>query len=68
MNLLTRHDVAKVLKIGVSTVDKLVRQKKIPVVRFNRRVLFRQEDVEAFINSHLEGQKEKEANNNEFRN
>jgi len=52
--LLTRHEVAKKLKIGVSTLDKLVKQKKIRVVRFNRRVFFKEEDILDFLNKHTQ--------------
>jgi len=53
--LLTRKQASQYLGICVSQLDKLVAKKLIPVVRFCRKPLFRVEDLEKFINSHLEG-------------
>jgi len=61
MRLLSRHEVAKILGIGVSTLDKLVKQEKIQTVRFNRRVLFREADVENFIKKHTKNEKNNDA-------
>jgi len=60
--LLTRQKAAEFLGISKSMLDKLVRQRKIPFVKFCRKPLFRIEDLQKFIEEHL--QKE---NNNETR-
>jgi len=50
---MTRKETAQFLRIALSTLDKLVRQKKLRPIRFNRRVLFREQDLVAFIEQHL---------------
>ena len=50
--LLSKDEACKILGIKPSTLDKLVRQKKIRRVRFNRRVLFDPKDIQNFIEEH----------------
>jgi len=49
VKLLTRKETARYLRLGISTVDKMLAQKTIKPVRLGRRVLFRKEDLDAFI-------------------
>jgi len=50
--LLSKKEVCEWLGIKPSTLDVLLAKKRIPVVRFNRRVLFDPDDVRKFINAH----------------
>ena len=47
--LLNRKETAEYLRLGVSTIDKLLATKKLKPVRIGRRVLFLQEDLDKFI-------------------
>jgi len=49
VKLLTRKETARYLRLGISTVDKMLAQKTIKPVRLGRRVLFRKEDLDRFI-------------------
>jgi len=49
VKLLTRKETAKYLRLGISTIDKLLATKTIKPVRLGRRVLFRKEDLDRFI-------------------
>lgn len=52
--LLNRKEAASFLGISIAMLDKLVAQGKLPVVRFCRKPLFRIEDLETFIQEHLQ--------------
>ena len=52
--LLSKKEVCEWLGIKPSTLDVLLAKKKIPVVRFNRRVLFDPADIKRFIEAHKE--------------
>ena len=52
MRLLSKKEVCEILGIKPSTLDKLLAQKKIQRVKFNRRVLFDPRDIEDFIEKH----------------
>ena len=47
--LLTINDVKDQLKIGRTSIYKLVNEKKLPVVRITSKPLFRQSDIDALI-------------------
>ena len=47
--LLNRKETAEYLRLGVSTIDKLLATKKLKPVRIGRRGLFLQEDLDKFI-------------------
>jgi excisionase family DNA binding protein len=49
---LTMKDVAAYMKVGRGMIYKL-RSQGLPCVKLGKRVLFRQEDVDAFMQSHL---------------
>ncbi|MFZ5447050.1 MAG: helix-turn-helix domain-containing protein [Thermodesulfobacteriota bacterium] len=51
--LLNIDDAAERLNISSHTVRGLVRQRKITFVKLGARVLFRPQDLEEFIKSHL---------------
>jgi len=53
--LLNKKEVCQWLGIKPSTLDVLLAKKKIPVVRFNRRVLFDPADIKRFIEAHKQG-------------
>ena len=48
--LLTRNEVMEYLKISHGTLHKLMKQKAIPYIKFEKKVLFRKSDVEKFLN------------------
>ena len=52
IKLLSKKEVCEILGIKPSTLDKLLGQKKIRTVRFNRRVLFDLKDIQNFIEEH----------------
>ena len=47
--LLTIDEVKDQLKIGRTSIYKLVNEKKLPVVRITSKPLFRQSDIDALI-------------------
>lgn len=49
-NYLTRDEVAKKLKISKGTLNNWTKEEKIPSHKINRRVLFKESEVEKFIN------------------
>jgi excisionase family DNA binding protein len=51
---LTVPEVARALNISVAYVWLLVRKREIPFVRLGRRVLFRVQDVERFLEQRLQ--------------
>ena len=51
--LLTRDDVAKLLKISLVTIYRLTKEGELPAVRGKRFVRYRRSDVEDFINRHI---------------
>ena len=53
--LLSKKEVCEWLGIKPSTLDVLLAKKKIPVIRFNRRVLFDPNDIKQFIQAHRQG-------------
>ncbi len=51
--LLAVDEAARALSISIHTLRAWVSQKRIPYVKLGRRVLFRSEDLQAYINFHL---------------
>ncbi|MFZ5448945.1 MAG: helix-turn-helix domain-containing protein [Thermodesulfobacteriota bacterium] len=51
--LLAVEAAAQTLGISVHTLRAWVSQQRIPYVKLGRRVLFRADDLETYINSHL---------------
>ena len=49
------RDVSEMLRVSASKVQTMVALKEIPHVRLGRRILFFRSDVEAWINSRMEG-------------
>ena len=47
--LLTISDVAELLKLSVSTIRRLQRQRKIPFVKVGRSVRFDRSDLTAYL-------------------
>jgi PTS system nitrogen regulatory IIA component len=54
MELLTTDEAARFLRISPHTVRSWVFYKKIPIARIGRRIRFRREDLERFVNGRLE--------------
>ncbi len=56
--LLTKEDVSKILGISVGTlaVWRTTKRYNLPYVKSGRLVRYREEDVQAFINSRLRGE------------
>ena len=50
MTLLTARETASLLRISLSGLWRLQKDKKIRVVKIGRRALFDQADIERFIN------------------
>ena len=50
-DVLTKKEAAKYLKISISTLDRLMKEKKIPYSKINGRVLFLKEDLLKWVKS-----------------
>lgn len=46
--LISRREASQVLSISLRSLDTLIREKQIPVVRVRRRVMFRPSDLQKF--------------------
>jgi len=55
--LLDPREAAKAMRCSIHTVRAWTFQRKLPVVRLGRKVLFRREDIENFINKNVIGAK-----------
>ncbi len=51
--LLTRNEVMEYLRISKGTLSKLMRQKAFPYIRLERKVLFKKEDIDKFLESKM---------------
>lgn len=47
--LLTKKEVAELLRSSIATVDRLMRSKKVKYLKLEKKVLFRKADIESFI-------------------
>ncbi|MGN7503624.1 MAG: helix-turn-helix domain-containing protein [Alphaproteobacteria bacterium] len=56
--LMTSHDVSKILGVSVGTlaVWRTTKRYNLPYVKSGRLIRYRQEDVQAFIESRLHGE------------
>ena len=50
--LLTRKQVTEILKIGLSTLDSLIKEDELPRVRIGKHVYVARQDLEIYINKH----------------
>ncbi len=50
MELRNPREAARELKVSLHTLRSWQYQKKLPYVKLGRKILFRQEDLEAFVN------------------
>ncbi len=50
-SLLTKIELMGYLRISRSTLDKWIKEKYLPYIKLDRRVLFRREDIDRFIKS-----------------
>jgi len=53
MNLLNVNQAAKELRISIHTLRSWIYQKRLPYVKLGRRCLFKQEDLEVFVNKNV---------------
>jgi excisionase family DNA binding protein len=53
--LLTKRQVALLLQVSVSTVERLTRNGELPSVKFGRSRRYFRADVMAYLESHREG-------------
>jgi excisionase family DNA binding protein len=51
--LLNLKEAAKRMRVSIYTLRSWSYQRKLPVVKLGRRTLFREEDIEKFINKGL---------------
>ena len=51
--LLSKKQTAEYLNVSLGTLEKLMREKKLPYVKLERKVLFRLSDINKFINDRL---------------
>ena len=49
--LMTRNEVMEYLKISHGTLHKLMKQKALPYIKFEKKVLFRKSDIDKFLES-----------------
>lgn len=47
--LLSRQEVAEILRIGLSTLDSLISEKELPRTRIRKRVFVLKSDLEKYI-------------------
>jgi excisionase family DNA binding protein len=48
---LTKDECMELLRISKGTLDKLMRRRKIPFIKLDRRVLFKKSDIDAWLES-----------------
>ena len=51
--ILTKEEVLKFLKVSKTVLEKLMRNKELPYIKLDRRVLFRKKDIDKFLESKL---------------
>lgn len=51
--LLTRSEVANILRVHPSTVSRFVQARELPTVRIGKRPMFREQDVRQFIENRI---------------
>ena len=49
--LLTRTELMEYLRISRGTLDKLIKNRAIPFIKLDQKVLFRQSDVDRWLES-----------------
>ena len=49
--LLTKDEAAKYLRISVTTLGRMIRQREIPHIKLGRRVLFKMSDIDKYLES-----------------
>ena len=49
--LLTRKDVMEYLRISHGTLDKIIKNRTIPYIKLERKVLFKKSDIDAWLES-----------------
>ena len=49
--LMTRKDVMDYLRISHGTLDKIMKNRSIPYIKLERKVLFKKSDIDAWLES-----------------
>jgi len=47
--LLSKKQAAEYLNISIGTLEKLMREKELPYIKLERKVLFRKSDIDKFL-------------------
>lgn len=61
--ILTKKETLKYLKIGRSTLEKFMNEKKISFIKLKRKVFFKKVDIDKFIESKRTPAKNNKNNN-----
>ena len=51
--LLTRAEVMEYLRISRGTLDRLIKNRALPFIKLEQKVLFRKKDIDAFLEKRL---------------
>jgi excisionase family DNA binding protein len=51
--LLTKKDVQEYLHISHETLQRLMRKNAFPYIKMERKVLFKKEDIDAYLEAHI---------------
>jgi DNA binding domain, excisionase family len=53
--LMTKADVEDYLRISHMTLQNLMKNHKFPYIKLGKRVLFRKEDIDKYLEAHIVG-------------
>jgi excisionase family DNA binding protein len=51
--LLTRSELMEYLRISRGTLDRLMKNRALPFIKLDQKVLFRKKDIDAFLEKRL---------------
>lgn len=51
--LMTRAEVFKYLRVSNMTLHRLMKDHKFPYIKLGKRVLFRKEDIDKYLEAHM---------------
>lgn len=51
--LMTRAEVLEYLRISNMTLHRLMKDHKFPYIKLGKRVLFRREDIDKYLEAHM---------------
>jgi excisionase family DNA binding protein len=52
-DLMTKAEVMAYLRISLATLNRLIKRHAFPLVKLERKVLFRKTDIDAFLESKI---------------